>query len=38
MHVFSLGDKAELFLNGESLGKKTGGELEYRLRWDDVEY
>ncbi len=29
---------AELFLNGKSLGKKTKGQYEYRLRWDDVKY
>lgn len=38
VHVFSSGDEAELFLNGESLGKKTKEEYEYRFRWDDVEY
>ena len=29
---------AELFLNGKSLGRKTKGQYEYRLRWDDVKY
>ncbi|WP_221031157.1 beta-galactosidase GalB [Actomonas aquatica] len=38
VHVFTTGDEAELFLNGESLGRKTKGEFEYRLRWDDVVY
>lgn len=38
VHVFTSGDEAELFLNGESLGRKSKGEYEYRLRWDDVEY
>ena len=38
VHVFTSGDEAELFLNGESLGKKKKGEYEYRLRWDTVEY
>lgn len=38
VHVFSSADEAELFVNGESQGKKTRGELEYRFRWDDVEY
>ncbi|MDG5766206.1 beta-galactosidase GalB [Balneolales bacterium ANBcel1] len=38
VHVFTSGDEAELFLNGESLGRKQKGEFEYRLRWDDVIY
>ncbi len=38
VHVFTSGDEAELFLNGESLGRKKKGEYEYRLRWDDVRY
>ncbi|MDA3929580.1 MAG: DUF4982 domain-containing protein, partial [Prolixibacteraceae bacterium] len=38
IHVFTSGDEVELFLNGESLGKKEKGEFEYRLRWDDVIY
>jgi beta-galactosidase len=38
VHVYTSGDKAELFLNGKSLGLKTRGPLEYRLRWDDVVY
>ena len=38
VHVFTSGDEAELFLNGKSLGKKTKGQYEYRLRWDDVIY
>ena len=38
VHVYTSGDEAELFLNGESLGKRTKGEFEYRLRWDDVVY
>jgi beta-galactosidase len=38
VHVYTSGDAAELFLNGKSLGKKTKGALEYRLRWDDVVY
>ena len=36
--VYTSGDAAELFLNGKSLGMKKKGELEYRLRWDDVVY
>ncbi|MCF3651552.1 beta-galactosidase GalB [Synoicihabitans lomoniglobus] len=38
VHVFTTGDEAELFLNGKSLGRKTKGEYDYRLRWDDVIY
>jgi beta-galactosidase len=38
VHVFTSGNEAELFLNGKSLGRKTKGEFEYRLRWNDVVY
>jgi len=38
VHVYTSGDSAELFLNGVSLGRKTKGRFEYRLRWDDVVY
>ena len=38
VHVFTSGDEAELFLNGQSLGRKKKGPYEYRLRWDDVVY
>ncbi|MDD4032367.1 MAG: beta-galactosidase GalB [Bacteroidales bacterium] len=38
VHVYTSGDEAELFLNGRSLGKRTKGEFEYRLRWDSVLY
>ena len=38
VHVYTSGDEAELFLNGKSLGRKTRGAHEYRLRWDDVAY
>lgn len=38
VHVYTSGDEAELFLNGHSLGRKTKGASEYRLRWDDVTY
>ena len=38
VHVYTSGDAAELFLNGKSLGRKTKGPFEYRLRWDDVKY
>ena len=36
--VYTSGDEAELFLNGQSLGRKKKGQFEYRLRWDDVKY
>jgi beta-galactosidase len=38
VHVATSGDEAELFLNGESMGRKQKSEFEYRLRWDDVVY
>lgn len=38
VHVFTSGDEAELFLNGQSLGRKKKGKYEYRLRWDSVHY
>ncbi|MEZ4901976.1 MAG: beta-galactosidase GalB [Spirosomataceae bacterium] len=38
VHVFTSGDEAELFLNGQSLGRKKKAEYEYRLRWDKVAY
>lgn len=38
VHVYTSGDEAELFLNGKSLGRKTKGAYEYRLKWDDVVY
>jgi len=38
VHVYTSGDEAELFLNGQSQGRKTKGQYEYRLRWDDVKY
>lgn len=38
VHVFTSGDEAELFLNGQSLGKKKKQSYEYRLRWDEVKY
>jgi beta-galactosidase len=36
--VYTSGDEAELFLNGQSLGRRQRGPLEYRMRWDDVKY
>ncbi|MEO5714958.1 MAG: beta-galactosidase GalB [Luteolibacter sp.] len=38
VHVYTSGDEAELFLNGQSLGRKKKGKFEYRIRWDDVKY
>jgi beta-galactosidase len=38
VHVMTSGDEAELFLNGVSLGRKSKGSHEYRLRWDSVRY
>lgn len=38
VHVFTSGDEAELFLNGQSLGRKKKNNFEYRLRWDSVKY
>jgi len=38
VHVYTSGDEAELFLNGQSLGRKKKAQYEYRLRWDDVTY
>ncbi len=38
VHVFSSGDEAELFLNGQSLGRRRKGPFEYRFRWDSVYY
>jgi beta-galactosidase len=35
--VYTSGDEAELFLYGQSLGRKQLGS-EVRLRWDDVKY
>jgi len=36
--VYSNGDEAELFLNGQSLGKRVRKPGEYRFRWDEVRY
>jgi beta-galactosidase len=38
VHVYTSGDEAELFLNGQSLGRKQKQPFEYRLRWDEVRY
>lgn len=36
--VYTSGDEAELFLNGESMGRKKKAPYEYRLRWDSIVY
>jgi beta-galactosidase len=36
--VYTSGDEAELFLNGQSLGRKKLDPYQYRLRLDDVVY
>ncbi len=38
VHLYTSGDEAELFLNGQSLGRKKKPQGEYRIRWDDVVY
>lgn len=38
VHVYTSGDEAELFFNGQSLGRKKKGQFEYRIRWDEVKY
>ncbi|MGH7942279.1 MAG: beta-galactosidase GalB [Limisphaerales bacterium] len=38
VYVYTSGDEAELFLNGRSLGRRTKGPFEYRLKWNDVTY
>jgi beta-galactosidase len=38
VHVYTSGDEAELFLNGNSLGRKKKETFQYRIRWDDVIY
>jgi beta-galactosidase len=38
VHVYSSGDEAELFLNGQSLGRQKKGLYQYRFRWDSVKY
>ncbi|TPV56428.1 DUF4982 domain-containing protein [Aestuariibacter sp. GS-14] len=38
IHVFTSGDEAELFINGQSKGRKIKAPLEYRLRFDDIRY
>ncbi len=38
VHVYTLGDEVELFLNERSLGRKKREQHQYRVRWDDVVY
>ncbi|KAF2181136.1 glycoside hydrolase family 2 protein [Zopfia rhizophila CBS 207.26] len=38
VHVFSAADEAELFLNGQSQGRKKKEASNYRFRWDEVAY
>ncbi|MDR0532551.1 MAG: DUF4982 domain-containing protein [Verrucomicrobiales bacterium] len=38
VHVYTSGDEAELYLNGQSLGKRQLTGNAHRLRWDDVKY
>ncbi|MGL6266551.1 MAG: beta-galactosidase GalB, partial [Chitinophagaceae bacterium] len=38
VHIFTSGDEVELFVNGNSVGRKKKGLYEYRLRWDSVMY
>jgi beta-galactosidase len=38
VYAYSSGDEVELFLNGQSLGKKHINPLEYRFIWPDVTY
>jgi beta-galactosidase len=38
VHVYTSGDRAELFLNGKSLGVRDRSKGEHRLVWNDVRY
>jgi len=38
VHVYTSGDEAELFLNGQSQGRKKKEQYQYRIRWDEVKY
>jgi len=39
VHLYTSGDEAELFLNGQSLGRKAKRPgQDFRLVWDDVKY
>jgi beta-galactosidase len=36
--AYTSGDEAELFLNGQSQGRRKKGQYDYRLRWNEVKY
>jgi beta-galactosidase len=38
VYVYTSGDEAELFLNGQSLGRKKKDPYAYRIIWNDVKY
>ncbi|WP_245843545.1 beta-galactosidase GalB [Niastella vici] len=38
VHIYTSGDEVELFLNGQSLGRKKKAPQQYRLQWDSVVY
>lgn len=38
VQVYTSGDEVELFLNGQSLGRKRRQPYQYRFVWDDVVY
>lgn len=38
VQVYTSGDEVELFVNGNSQGRKKKGDFQYRLRWDSVVY
>lgn len=38
VHVYTSGDEGELWVNGNSAGRKKRGQFDYRLRWDNVTY
>jgi beta-galactosidase len=38
VYVYSSGDEVELFLNGQSLGRKKLDPFHYRFQWNDVTY
>ena len=38
VHIFTSGDEVELFINGQSMGRKKMAELTYRIRFDDIRY
>jgi beta-galactosidase len=38
VHVYTSGDEAELFLNGQSLGRIKKEPYQYRICWEEVKY